>query len=293
MKRFTPDSKTTKLITDIAYADTNNPRQMLDLMLPVSPKSKKLPIIVYIHGGAWSSDDKSMRLELLADYVASEQYIGASINYRHSGDAKWPSQIHDCKAAIRWIRAHAEKYHIDADRIGVWGESAGGHLVAMLGTSNGVSSMDGSLGSHTDVSSTVSCVVDFFGPSDFLQMDKAALRGSDIIHDSASSPESKLIGGAIQDNPDVVATANPITYTSSDAPPILIVHGSQDPLVSFNQSELLHQALKKTGVSSTLITVDGGGHGFSSREVDELVSKFFDHHLRGKKTNWANQTVLE
>src|SRR6185437_7517091 len=165
--------------------------------------------------------------------------------YRLSGEATWPAQIHDCKAAIRWLRANAAKYGLDPDRIGVTGASAGGHLAAMLGLGGGVAALEGDVGPHTGVSSRVKCVVDQFGPSDLLAM---ADHSSRIDHNAPDSPESKLIGGALQENKEKARAASPITYISRDDPPFLILHGTEDPLVPFNQSERLAEALKTVGV---------------------------------------------
>ncbi len=284
-----PDS--VELIADLPYAGTDNPRQMLDLLLPSKRGTTPLPVVVFIHGGAWRAGQKEGGRRRVASFVASGNYAGVSVAYRLSGEAKWPSQIHDCKAAIRWIRANAKAYQLDPDRIGVWGTSAGGHLVAMLGTSGDVPSMEGSIGPHTDASSRVTCVADFFGPTDFLTMNKTAIPSATSDHDAADSPESQLIDGPIQQFPEKVATANPITYVSPDDPPFLIVHGTLDPLVSFNQSELLLSALRKAKVDSTLITVEGGGHGRGfGPQANEFVERFFEHHLRGKTTSWKDIT---
>lgn len=287
-----PPSDSVQLVENIPYADTDNPRQALDLLLPKERGDDAIPVVVFIHGGGWRNGNKQGGRNRVRPYVESGNYAGVTVAYRLSGEAKWPSQIHDCKAAIRWIRANAEKYNLDADRIGVWGTSAGGHLVTMLGTSGDVEAMDGSLGSNNQYSSRVTCVADFYGPTNFLTMNATAIESATLDHDAADSPESLLIGGAIQENPDKVATADPITYVTADDPPILIVHGTLDPLVSFNQSELLYAALEKKGVEKTLITVEGGGHGrgFGPKPV-EFVEAFFDHHLRDKKTTWSDQTI--
>jgi acetyl esterase/lipase len=282
-----------KLMPDISYAGTDNSRQMLDLILPKVAKSDRLPVVVFVHGGGWRNGNKSSKLQIVAKFAATGEYAAASIGYRLSGEATWPSQIHDCKAAIRWLRANADKHGLDADRIAVWGSSAGGHLVAMLGTSGDVAAMDGTLGPHTDVSSRVSCVVDYFGPTNLLLMNKTAIKGAKMDHDAPDSPESLLLGGPVQENTDKAKTANPITYVTKDDPPFLIVHGTVDPLVSFNQSELLHAALKKTGASTTLVTVEGAGHGKGfGRDVDATVQRFFEHHLLGRKSEWRDTKTL-
>jgi acetyl esterase/lipase len=281
---------TVKLIADIPYAGTDNPAQTLDLVLPVKRADDPLPVVVYVHGGAWLAVDKSFGLPPVIPYAASGKYAGVSIGYRLSGEATWPAQIHDCKAAIRWIRANAAKYGLDADRIGVWGDSAGGHLVAMLGTSGDVPAIDGRLGPHADVSSRVVCVVDYFGPTDLLRMVQAAPPES--VHDEPNWPETRLIGGPIRENLEKAATASPLTYVSADDPPFLIIHGTTDPTVPFNQSELLHDALTNAGVVNTLVAVEGAGHGSGfPAEVGDLARRFFDDHLRGQKTEWKDQTI--
>ena len=267
---------TVRVERDVPYADTDNPRQRLDLYLPkqASP-DKKLPLVVYIHGGGWHSGDKSGGYRHIGSLVESGEYIGASIGYRLTQEAIWPAQIHDCKAAIRWLRANAGKYGYDPERIGIIGTSAGGHLVAMLGTSGDVKSLEGSLGSHQDVSSRVACVVDFFGASDLTALGSR--------HDGPDSPPAKLIGGEIKENLDIARNASPITYVSEDDPPFIFIHGTDDPLVPYSQSEVLDAALKKVKVESLLIPVVGGGHGVSgSTEPQDRMKAFFDKHLLGK-----------
>ena len=154
-----------------------------------------------IHGGAFRMGSKNMGVGEVIDLVGSGDYAAVSINYRLTNQEIWPAQIHDGKAAIRWVRANAEKYHLDPERIGVIGGSAGGHLVAMLGTSGGDPTLEGDVGPHKGVSSKVVCVVDQFGPSDFL-----AMGGN---HDSAGSPESVLIGGALQENKEKAGQPRP------------------------------------------------------------------------------------
>jgi acetyl esterase/lipase len=287
-----PDNLKVNIVQDIPYAGTDNSRQMLDLVQPKKPNGKRLPVVACIHGGGWRNGSRKSQLGKLAPIVASGDYVGVSIGYRLSGEAKWPSQIHDCKAAIRWIRANADKYGMDANKIAVWGTSAGGHLVAMLGTSGDVEAMDGSIGEHTGVSSRVACVLDFYGPTNFLLMEKHDIPEARMDHDAPDSPESLLIGGPIQENPDKVATANPITYVTSDDPPFLIVHGDKDPLVTFNQSEMLNAALQQAGVETTLVTVEDGGHGKGfGPEVRDLVDRFLKHHLMGIESEWKDHAV--
>lgn len=262
---------------NLSYADTDNPRQCLDLMLPKERKSEKLPVIVFIHGGAWKAGSKEAGLPKLAPYVTSGQYAGVTVGYRLTPEAIWPAQMHDCKAAIRWIRGHAAEYRLDPDRIAVWGSSAGGHLVCMLGVSGGVESLEGTLGPNLDQSSRVQGVVNFFGPTDLLTMGDY---DSTMDHRSAQCPEGQLIGGALLENKDQAKAASPVTYVSSDDPPFLHVHGTKDPIVPFPQAETLHAALQKAEVPSTLYPVEGGGHGFKDAAAEQKVSEFFQEILR-------------
>lgn len=269
---------------DLAYVTGGHAQQKLDLFLP-EKTAGPTPLIVWIHGGAWVSGDKSDNPPLRSGFV-QRGYAVASLNYRLSGVALFPAQIEDCKAALRWLRAHAKEYNLDPAHIGVWGGSAGGHLVALLGTTGGVKDFD--VGENLDQSSAVQAVGDFFGPTDFVQMDAHALKGTHLIHDDPGSPESRVIGGPIQDkaNYEKVQRANPIKYLTKDAPPYLIVHGDQDPLVPHHQSELLYAALKGAGVPVRFHTIKGGGHGkgFGGKEISEMVAAFFDLHLLGQKT---------
>lgn len=178
---------------------------------------------------------------------------------------------------MRWLRAHAADYKLDPNRFAAWGPSAGGHLVAMLGTTGHVAEFE--VGAHLDLSSRVQCVVDYFGPTDFLKMDAQRLPDG-MIHNTPDSPESELVGGLLQENPDKVAAANPITYVTKDVPPFLVVHGNQDPLVPYGQSVLLVEARQKVGADVTFYTVEGAGHGrFTDPAVPKLTAEFFARHI--------------
>lgn len=264
---------------DLPYvAAAGHERQKLDLYLP--KEGTNLPLIINIHGGAFKAGSKEQGVPL--DYLW-QGYAVASINYRLSQHAKYPAQIEDCKAAVRWLRAHAGECRLDPNHFAAWGGSAGGHLAAMLGTTADVKAFD--VGANLDQSSRVQAVVDYFGPTDFLQMDAHRLPNG-MTHDPANSPESELIGGAVQENKARAAKANPITYVTPGAPPFLICHGDQDPLVPHHQSELLAAALKQAGVPVTFYTVKGAGHGaFQDPKVPELTREFLAKHLKPAKAN--------
>lgn len=274
---------------DIPYAETDNPRQRLDLLLPKQRATDKpLPVVVFIHGGGWRNGDKRSGVGQLARFVTDGNYAGVSIGYRLTDQGSWPTQIHDCKAAVRWIRGNAARYNLNPERIGIMGTSAGGHLVAMLGTSGGVESLEGKLGKYTDSSSRVTCVVDLFGPTELLTMGKSP----GLDHDAPNSPESKLVGGSLQEMKEVARQASPITHVSKDDPPFMLVHGTDDPLVPFQQSVKFQATLKQAGVEATLIKMVGGKHGgFRSPELDERIRAFFDKHLRGVDAEISEQPI--
>jgi acetyl esterase/lipase len=239
-------------------------------------------VIIWVHGGGWAAGDKSGCPPLRQGY-AQRGYAIASLHYRLSQHAVFPAQIEDCKAALRWLRAQAARYRLDPERFGVWGSSAGGHLVALLGTTGDVKAFD--VGGHLDRSSRVQCVMNDYGPTDFSRMDAHRPPGATMVHNSPQSPESRLIGADISDRAHaaLVARANPITYVSPDDAPFLINHGDQDPAVPHHQSELLFAALQQAGVRVRLNTVRGGGHGvgFGGPELEQLRQDFLEHHLKG------------
>lgn len=274
-----------KKIADLDYAGTGNSRQKLDLYLPEKREGDApLPVVVFIHGGGWQNGDKNGGGGKVAPFVATGKFAGASIGYRLSDEAQWPSQIHDCKAAIRWIKAHAKEHGLDPDRIAVWGTSAGGHLVAMLGVSDGVAELEGTIGAHTDQDARVKCVLNFFGPADLLTMG-----GS---HDEANSPESKLLGGPVQENPDKAKSASPVEHVTADDAPSLIVHGTEDPAVPYSQSVALEKKLEAAGVSAIFLTVEGAGHGKGfGPTVNEVATAYLEAQLLGETRELADKRV--
>jgi acetyl esterase/lipase len=258
-----------QVLRDLAYVEGGHERNHLDLYLPDKAEGR-LPLVCWIHGGGWSAGSKD---DCPAAYLAAKGYAVASINYRLSQHAIFPAQIEDCKAAIRWLRANAAKHHIDPDRVGVWGSSAGGHLVAMLGTTGHVKELEGQ-GGNLDQSSRVQCVVDWFGPTDI-----ATMGGS---HDSPTSAEAKLLGGPVQEKKEQARKASPLFYVDQDSAPFLIMHGDQDKSVPIQQSDALAAALKKAGVEATFVVVKGNGHGgpgFNTPENKKMIEDFFAKHL--------------
>jgi acetyl esterase/lipase len=252
---------------DLNYAGDAFVYHRLDIYLPEIEKPT-YPTVIEIYGSAWFSDNlKGTDLPTLGKALLDAGFAVVMPNHRSSADAKFPAQINDIKAVVRFIRANAEKYQIDTSFIGITGYSSGGHLAALTGTSGLVKQytvgsitddIEGHVGQDTSYSSTVNAVVDWFGPTDFLVMDSC---GSQLVHNDPNSPESSLIGGPIQDNKDKCALANPITYVDANDPPFLIIHGDADPLVPHCESEMLYHALQTTGVPSQFVLVPNGQHG--------------------------------
>lgn len=238
------------------------------------------PALVYIQGSAWMAQNIDAAIPQLADF-AHHGYVVASVEYRHSGEAKAPAQLLDVKAAIRFLRANSRRYRIEPTRIGVWGDSSGGHLAALVGTTDGIQEFVTE--DNADESGAVQAVVDFYGPTDFTKMNDFPSR---IDHDSINSPESRVIGGLIQ-APEMQARVqayNPITYVAPEKklPPFLIVHGDRDALVPFNQSVLLFTALRDAKQDVTFYKVKNAGHGdrIWTPHVLKIVRDFFDQHLK-------------
>jgi acetyl esterase/lipase len=269
---------------DIVYGAAGDKSLTLDLYIP-NDAVRVVPIIVYIHGGGWSGLDKRwcpypMRL-------LEQEYAVASINYRllQEGGA-FPANLHDCKAAVRWVRAHAAEYGLDGDHIGVWGDSAGGHLAAMVGLTGGIAGLEGDIG-LTGVSSHVQAVCAYFGA-----MDLCSQLGPDVATSPSAPLMSRLIGAApLDQHMDKLKAASPITYASVDAPPFLLLHGDVDTIVPVSQSVHLYEALWRAGADVRLHIVHGGDHldyrrsptdlPWQSAEVRNLEDAFLYRTLKG------------
>jgi len=265
-----------EFMPDVVYGKGGGKDLKLDILRPKQAPADPMPVVVYIHGGAWKAGSKS-GMPPLCTRLVQQGYFCASVEYRFSQEAVFPAQIEDCKCAIRFLRAHAKEYKINPDRIGVWGHSAGGHLVALLGTAGDARDLEGA-GGWQDQSSRVQCVIDCFGPTDFTVVPK----GLEGVKEQMSSPVTQLVGGPIPENKEKAAKASPITYVTKDDPPILIMHGDQDPTVPIDQSQRFYEALKKAGVDATLHIVKGAGHGFRGQEIEDVTAAFFDKHLKAK-----------
>ncbi|HEX6357922.1 alpha/beta hydrolase [Actinophytocola sp.] len=268
--------------TDIPYAaaDPEGSRgHLLDLYVPAGQGRR--PLLIVMGGSAWLGDNGKAYAAQLAPHFTAAGYVVAGVSTRSSAQTRFPGQLHDVKAAIRWLRVHAREYGIDPARFAVLGDSSGGWTATMAGVTGEVRGLEGDVG-VTGVSSRVQAVVDLYGPTDFLVMDAHMLPGAcesfnelmgvSDCHNDVGSPESRLVGCAIQTCPDRVWAANPIRYVTPGAPPFLIAHGQQDLLVPHHQSELLYAALKRACVAATFFSVPGVGHSKNIVSPDNAES---------------------
>ncbi len=264
---------------DITYCTANGESLLMDVYYP-DDLDGPWPATMYVHGGGWVGGDKSGGAgQRLIEPLRRQGFLVTSINYRLSPDHQFPAHIEDVKCAVRYLRANAATYNLDPERIGAFGGSAGGHLVALLGTSDPSAGLEGS-GEHLEYSSRVQAVVDLFGPTDSL----------------AFCIPSKLepVFGASSCDAEIITNASPITHINQDDPPFLILHGDKDNVVPLSQSEILHEALISAGLESTLVVVENAGHGFSRvgdgelnpdlRTISKMVIDFFDQHLITNKS---------
>jgi acetyl esterase/lipase len=241
---------------DLSYAAETGRGHLLDLYLPAG--DGPFPVVIYQGGSAFRSDDTKSDAAPIAKMWLPRGYAIVGLNVRSSSQATFPAQVHDVKAAIRYLRAHAGKYGLDGSRFATMGTSSGGWVVAMAAVTAEVAELEGDLG-NPEQSSAVQAVVDLFGPTNFLEMDTHRLPDG-MEHDPPDSPESQLMGFAIQTDPVAVHAADPSRYVTAASPPAWISHGMQDPLVPYHQSELLFAAYERAGAPATLTLVRDAGH---------------------------------
>jgi acetyl esterase/lipase len=262
------EDRSVRVVRDIPY-DVHNTRKgnLLDLYLPLRMK-EPLPLVVWIHGGGWITGDKNIAPFAL---LTQRGFAVASINYRLSKEAKFPAQIQDCSAALKWLNDHASDYGIDANRIGVWGASAGGHLASLIGTARDAHT-PGWANALSQSAKNVKAVCDWNGPTDLLTIiskeKNSGLAG--MVFDFL--PEKSVDTWAIE--------ASPITYVTPTNLTFLIVHGDKDDVVPLEQSKKLSEMLKAKGVHCTLTILPGAGHVFATTEILNQAIQFFEKTLK-------------
>ncbi|WP_437915022.1 alpha/beta hydrolase [Sorangium sp. So ce302] len=280
----------------VEYTRAGGEPLLADVLRPDPPVAARLPAVVYIHGGSWKQGTREQGHEFLPQLVATGRYVGVTIDHRFVPAFPWPAQLHDAKAAIRWLRAASEQYGVDPRRIAVWGESSGGQIASVLGTTGGEAALEGDLPlpqgfrpPGTPLSSRVQAVVDFCGPTDMAD-----------FFASATTPEAvadmhgrldPLFGGPPPERADLARSASAIHHVDAQDPPFLLMHGTRDDVVPFRLSAAMHEALSRAGVPSVLVPVADWGHGFRGAEIDRRVLAFLDRHLWHKAAAVSGEPV--
>jgi len=250
---------------DLAFAKPDDKELRLDLAMP-KLGSGPFPAVVFLHGEGWRAGNRQ-QMNHFIEGMAGLGYVAITVEYRLVPAARFPAQVEDCKAAVRWLRANARKYRVDPDRIGVVGFSAGGHLAAMLGVTGKEDGLEG-IGGNPGQSSRVQAVVTFFGPTDFSTRDWSKDLENEVI--------VPFLGGSLADKSDVYKRASPINYVTRDAPPFLIFHGTDDKLVPIDQARRLAAKLKSLDVPTQLVELPGEGHGFTDAGNQRSMQQMLD-----------------
>ncbi len=269
-----PETATYSKTADIPYAVVGGRTLALDIYRPNGVA--RPPLLVWIHGGRWLHGTKET-INTLA--LVEEGFAIASVDFRQTGDAPFPAQIHDIKAAIRFLRANAETYGFDPERIGIHGRSSGGHLTALVGVTNGVEALEGDVGSHLDVSSDVQVVVSYFGASNLTTiMDQSTRFGASVRGPALE----RLFGGPLGSTMAIAKLASPVFHVDASDPPLLLLHGDQDPQMPINQAHELHGIYEAHGLPVQFEVVHGAKHGtpeFFDAKRTALVAAFLKEHL--------------
>lgn len=266
-----PDTVTFE--TGIEY--TNPDDQHLKLNMARPKGDGPFPAVVCIHGGGFRAG-KRESYDALTIKLAERGYVAVTVSYRLAPKYPFPAAIHDTKAAVRWLRAHAKQYHIDPDRIGATGGSAGGHLAQFLGVTADVKEFEGT-GGHPEQSSKVRCVVNVYGPSDFTKSYGKSVDAAEVL--------PLFLGGNVEKARALHIKASPLYWVTPNAAPTLFIHGTEDKYVHVEQAEWIHDKLKASSVETELLKLAGAGHGFKGKDIetaDKALFAFFDKHLKAK-----------
>ncbi len=259
---------------DLEYSNPDNQHLMVDLARP-SKGDGPFPAVLLIHGGGFRAGNRH-GYDGLCMRLAQNGYVAATVEYRLAPKYQFPAAVYDCKAAVRWLRANAAKFHIDPARVGVAGGSAGGHLALFLGVTGDVKKFDGD-GGNPDQSSKVACVVSFYGPSDFTKSYGHSKDAAEVL--------PLFLGGDLEKEHRRHIEASPLYWVTPDAPPTLCIHGTKDDYVAYEQAGWIVDKLKAADVEAELLTIEGAGHGFRGQDeekAEQAMIAFFDKHLKSK-----------
>ncbi len=256
---------------DVVYTKPGTDELKLDVSRP-APKEGLFPAVLVIHGGAWRQGSKA-DVRAIAGEFAKRGYVAVAPQYRFCPKDAFPAQVHDVKAAVRWIKSNASKYQVDPDRVGAIGFSAGGHLALMLGVTGPADGLEGNVPAGAP-DSRIKAVVNYFGPSDLAATD---------LPDICKPWVRDFLGGTPQEKPDAAAKASPLTFVSKDDAPVLTFQGTKDPLVPYNQAIKLADKMTTAGLPGRVELLLGAQHGWAGPELDRTIDEtfqFLDRHLK-------------
>ena len=257
---------------NVEYSNPDDQHLQLDIARP-SKGDGPLPAILLIHGGGFRAGTRQ-GYDNLCMRLAQQGYVAATVTYRLAPKYQFPAAVYDCKAAVRWLRANAGKYHIDPERVGVTGGSAGGHLALFLGVTGDVKAFEGD-GGDADQSSKVACVVSFYGPSDFTKSYGHSKDAAEVL--------PLFLGGDLEKAHRRHIEASPLYWVTPDAAPTLCIHGTKDDYVAYEQATWMVDKLKAADVEADLLTIEGAGHGFKGQDeekAEQAMIAFFDKRLK-------------
>ncbi len=256
---------------NVEYSNPDNQHLMVNMARPTG--NGPFPAVLCIHGGGFRAGDRNGYNGLIKQ-LAERGYVAATVEYRLAPKYQFPAAVYDVKAAVRWLKANASKYHVDPNRIGVTGGSAGGHLVHFLGVTSDVKMFEGD-GGYPEQSSRVACVVSYFGPSDFTKSYGKSVDAAEVL--------PLFLGGNLEQARQRHIQSSPLYWVTPNAAPTLAIHGTKDNYVAYEQAQWMVDKLKAAGVEAELMTLDGAGHGFGgedAKKADAAMFAFFDKHLK-------------
>lgn len=259
---------------NIEYTNPDDQHLQLNLARP-KDAAGRAPAVICVHGGGFRGG-KRERWNELCQKLAGRGYVAATVSYRLAPKYQYPAAVHDVKAAVRWMRANADKYQLDPERIGVIGDSAGGHLVQYLGVTGDVARLEGD-GGNARQSSRVTCVVNYYGPSDLTKSYGKSVDAAEVL--------PLWLGGDVEHERHRHIVASPLYWVTPSAAPTLLIHGTKDPYVAYEQATWIHERLRAADVEVELLTLEGAGHGFSGADAEraeQAALAFLDKHLKAK-----------